>query len=646
MSTINFTIKLTSDGEPACGLGTSLTDSLLPRDVERNVIIPASHLKGLMRENLENLVDEFIPETILDTLFGAEGLSGGALFHLDDAVADKASVIDISRTALNEFGTADQGSLRTSEAVSTGTEFKGSIHFRTGLTDEYVQLLKLGLLSIFAVGGNRNRGAGACFVSIPAENKTPGQILRTLAKVTDWKSIPAFHPQKIQLRTDSNRPVMLKLVFRAQNPICVPETPIIQNNMIKSGFTIPASAVQGAILHRLNNVSTEVATACYEDVNFRAWPLNPTDSEGSLSIKVSFTHKLSKLTDNQGMFHFEDEMIRPYEWDKIPPNSPLKSADGALLYNSGKVRLWKSSDMPRVITAHGVINGDRKGGQKRNLYTIEAMAPMTFTGIVSMPESAAELLKQSLEDNPFVTLGKSRSVRGGGLLSAYSMPMESIDLFKRPANIFIVQSPLLVPDDEMNKPFAQIIKKLAHEHGFGEVEDSSGAISTLFGWNSTVHKGLLGAVAVINTGSVFRVSKPVTELEKILVAGVGKGRERGLGAVMPHPGIAEALFPDPPRPKKMKKIKNFAQEGFALWEKAKASQLSASQISRVRELTRLNSKNALAYLERQRTDRPESIWQRWKDVVLEMEKGISADAAYYCQVLKVCQDLLVADKGE
>lgn len=646
MSTIDYTITLTSDGEPASGFGTTLTDSLLPRDLSGNIIIPSSHIKGLMRENLENHIGRFIPESALESLFGKEGGKTGALFHLDNAVAQDATVLDISRTRISRFGTAAQGSLRTSEAVAVGTQFSGTVRARPNLPKPYLQLLKLGLLSIFAIGGGRNRGSGACAVSIASEPAQPGDILRELSTISDWSVTTAPQPASISQETDSNRPVTLKLTFTAENPICVPEIPIVKNNMIKSGFTIPASAVQGTILHRLNDLSETVATACYENEMFRAWPLNPTISGEHLSFRVSLTHKISKLRDKQGRHHFEDEIIRDYEWDKIPPNSPLKSSDGVLLWDGNEVTLWKSSDMARVITAHGVVNGNRGGGQKRNLYTIEAMAPATFSGFVSMPEYAAELLKKSLKENPFVTMGKSRSIRGGGKLVVQEKTLDSIIPGGGSKTAFIVQSPILVPFEDAHKPFFDIITRLAQEYGFGKVEEASGTVTTQFGWNNTVHGGMLCAVAVIAPGSVFGVKEPVKDVQRKLISGIGAGRERGFGAVVLHPGIARTLHPALPARRKMEKIKNFGQEGFRLWEKARAGNLSASQISRIRELVSLDAQKAIAYLERQKNDRPETIWQRWKDVIDEMRQGITSDPGYYARVLKVCQDLLVADKGE
>ncbi len=415
--------------------------------------------------------------------------------------------------------------------------------------------------------------------------------------------------------------------------------------------------MQGAILHRINDISETIATACYGNKHFRARPLNPADRADSLSLRVSFTHKVSKLKmDDSDNYHFEDETIRPYDWDKVPSKSPLKSSDGVLLTDGTRVKLWKSSDMARIVTAHGVHNGERggsAGGQKRNLFTVEAMAPGLFTGIVSIPKSGADLLLKSLQENPFVQLGKSRSVRGGGELGAEIVDFSVLSIMKKcDPTVFIVQSPILVPRDLVKKPVEEIIARLVADAGFGKVTKLSGSTTTRFGWNRTVSNkktanGFLGAKSVIVPGAVFKLDAPVENLTKKLIAGIGEGRDNGFGAVLPHPGVAERLFPEEPVPRKIPKPdQNFALQGFELWEQAKAGGLSASQVSRVRELAGLDADKAIAYLDRQVKERSESIWLRWRSISSQVRDGIKKDAHHMAKVLKVCQDLLVADGKE
>lgn len=650
MNKINFTITLTSDAEPGSGFGTELINSLLPRDARNTVFLPAPHLKGIIRENLENMPHEAVPPQIIEELFGKSGCNG-ALFHIENAVAPgDADIIEITRTRLNRFGVADPGSLRTGEAVARGTEFKGVLTFHPGLPEPYLDLLKLGFLSLFAVGGARNRGAGACITTIPDEERSPGQILKQLADV-DFSRFTAWKADNTRDCHISDKQVTLKLVFKADNPICAPDLPVVGNNVIRSGFSIPASAVQGAILHRINDISEKTATKCFENEIFRAWPLHPTDHENRFSLRVSFTHKISKLPINEeGQYYFADETVHSYHWCQLHREAQLRQADGVLMTNGNGVDFWKASDMPRFITAHGVHNGDRGEGdnqQKRNLFTVESMAPMTFTGLVSMPETAADLLMKSLDKNPFVQLGKSRSVRGGGRLQAEIIEFENLSVMKTyEPGIFIVQSPLLVPRHLVGKPVEDIISSLAAEAGLGMPEKGrvKGTITTRFGWNTKMCNGRIGAEAVICPGAVFKLNTPGENLTRMLIKGIGAGRERGYGAVLPHPGVARARFQGTHKLRIAKSDKNFGRAGFALWEKARDHRLSASQISRVRELSILNPDKALAYLETQQKERPAEIWHRWKGVIREIQTGIRNDAQYMAKVLRVCQDLLVADK--
>lgn len=507
-----------------------------------------------------------------------------------------------------------------------------------------MKLLKLGLLTLLKLGSGRNRGSGSCVVIIDNEDVLPGELLKCLARVK-WSEIaPLKKNQDETLIGTSNKPVLLKLVFSAQNPICVPESPIGKSNVIKSGFSIPASAVQGAILHRINDISEEVATACFNNDNFRSWPLNPTCDEDTLSLRVSCTHKMSKLKINDSNYHFEDEIIRPYEWDKIPSKSPMMSCDGVLFYNGNKVKFWKSSNMTRVITAHGVHNGV---DQKRNLYTVEALSPILFSGIISMPETAAELLEKSLKVDPFIQLGKSRSVRGGGEIKAERIIFDDLSIMNDDAgNVFIVQSPIHVPQDIVNKSVSEIIKILVEAAGFGEVEKASGSLATQFGWNRTINKDFLRGETVIKPGAVFKLKSLPENLFDKLLKGIGDGRKRGFGAVLPHPGIAEVLYYEEPGQRKIKAGKKFGEEGFKLWEEAKDSMLSTSQISRIRELTIIDPRKAVEYLNRQRDERPVGIWNQWKGVIEKIEAGIKSDPANYVKILKICQDLLAADDKE
>jgi CRISPR/Cas system CSM-associated protein Csm3 (group 7 of RAMP superfamily) len=668
MNKINFTITLKSDGEPGNGYGTELIDSLIPRNHENRIILPASHLKGIIRENLENLPEAAVPKSAINKLFGSPGFRADlsqSLFHIENALAQEdAKIIDITRTSLNKFGVAEDSSLRTTEAVAAGTVFIGSITTHPGLTKIYKNILKLGLLSLFAVGGARSRGAGACLVEIENETRTPGEILKQLAD-SGFNKPDKIDPIPISKSTTkpleqpeiSDEYSILKLTFKPGSPICVPDIPVVANNMIRTGIAIPASAVQGAVLYRINAICEKSASTCFENKHFRAWPMYPTDNKDNFPLCCSLSHKISKIKDEETHnFIFGDEIVKKTD----SKEKPMRGVQGLLLTDGKKVRLWKANEIPRIITAHGVHNGDRGTGenmQKRNLFTVESLAlpsSMFFTGIISLPQNIAELLIKNLKENPFVQLGKARSVRGGGKLSAEPVKLEELALMKKcEKKIFIVQSPLLIPQEFAKDSFENIISKLVAKSEFGEIEEAKGSISTQFGWNSRKKDGLIPAKAVIVQGTVFKLKQAVDNLDEKLIKGIGEGREQGFGAVLPHPGLAQELFK---LPTELKTIEasgdNFGEEGFQLYDKAKESGLSASQISRLREQLSLGAEQALTYIDRQKDERPEKIWQRWGKVFEEIRDGIEKacnDSQYMEHMkkkLKVCQDLLVADKED
>ena len=394
MIKLNYTIVLKSDAEISTGFGSSLLDAIAPRNLKGNFVIPASHVKGLLRQSLLDVM-ELLPEqarAACNKMLGSAGESAdvGGLLALTEAVSDKKESVVISRTSINEYGTAKKGSLRTTEAVPVGTEFRGSITADVPEKSGYEYLLKFALLSIMELGGSRSRGCGACLVKIEGEGRKPGDLL--LESLNANYDLPTA-ASDIAAKGDPQKQVLVRLELKTNSPICVPELPVVGNNTICSGWSIPASAVQGILLTRINAVNSDVATACFNSPLFRTWPLQPAPEresfKGCVPVRASASHKISKLADANKKFNFCDEILEEYEWKKAPANAPIKSADGVLIKTATEVVLWRSGDMARYLSAHGVINGDAKeGGSRRNLFTVQSVAETNFVGFASMPEDA------------------------------------------------------------------------------------------------------------------------------------------------------------------------------------------------------------------------------------------------------------------
>ena len=662
MTEIKYHLVLTSDAEPSSGFGTNMVDSLVPRNKDGFPFIPASHIKGLMRSALQSIPQEVVPgnfTSVIERLFGKPGAdaNGASLFSLTDLVAEaplfaKVSCIkNVSRTSIDEkTGTAMEKSLRTAEVIASGTKFQGLLKIEEGVIQECQDILLLALLSIFEIGGNRNRGCGSCYVEIDNQQWNPSDLFTKVSKSSiNLEQIQTA--QNVAPCGSSEKQVFAKLKLTATSPLCFPETPIVGNNVVSSGWTIPASAIQGMILTRINNLNSEVATSCFNSRLFRAWPMFPVPKssfDDGIPVRSSASHKISKLANDNDKYTFCDEKIEKYEWDKAPKNAPIKSADGVLIKKGNQVELWRSGEMARNLTAHGVINGER------NLYTVEALDEKYFVGLIAMPEDAYNLLKKSLETSDIVQLGKSRTVRGSGKLEV--VPLDSLptklprsEKDNKDVAAFIVQSPILIdatPSEIKQKSADEIFADVLEKSVWGRPDEVSASIKILFGWNRH-DKGLQSAKCVIAPGSVFRYNTVPCDLAEKLVAGIGEGRERGYGAVLLHPGIASVrLSGEKFEPPKYKNSTTPAKIGWELWRKNK--KLSSSQIAMLQSRVDEGLESARAFLETRRVEGSQARWDRWKEVFAELKDLLNseADLENVHRALKVWHDLSVANKKE
>ncbi len=653
MVNFKYCIRLVSDAETSSGLGSDVVDGLVARDINGKPFVPATHIKGLMRQVVKDLPSSIIADDVKQSFLAVFGIAGAnkdyaALFSVTDALSDSAQTRLITRTALNEFGVAKDTSLRTNEAVCAGSMFKGDIHL--GVESKMVDLLiRYALLSIYEIGGSRNRGAGACVVTIENEKRTPGQILKELLLLNSFEIATETNVVSVD---DACETVFAKLTFVAESSVCVPELPIVGNNTIISGFSISSSAVQGCILTKINALNESVASATFKAENFRTWPLLPVPDEpeyaNCFAVRVSASHKISKLADENG-YNFCDEMIEPYKWEERPKNAPIKSVDGVLVAGGSKgTVLWRSGDMARHLTAHGVVNGGATGDE-RAFYTVESLAEKRFVGFVAMPKNAFVLLRKALDRDPLVSFGKSRTVRGTGRLSINEEPLplalpRAEKTTHETVAAFIVQSPILVSPDITAESADEILKEMVTKARWGEVDKASASIQILFGWNR--HKnGLQKAEKVIAPGSVFSLkNSDVHDLEQKLLKGIGEGKERGFGAVLPHPNIAQCRYiPSPVHPS-IKSSSNAAEYGWKLWKTSRGSgnPLSSSQVAQLIARISADKLEARKYLETQLL-RPDKIWERWKYVMEDVEKLLMKEPDYIQTALSVWHNLSVAE---
>jgi hypothetical protein len=670
MRAICFSLKLISDAEPGTGFGGELVNDLIPRDEIGRPVLPASHIKGLMRAALVEMCEargwsrELIvrvfgkPEHVAVDEYSAFTLTSAAAMQYD---CQQQFVV---RTAVGEAGIALVNSLRTTEFVSSETEFSGCLYISSEENSVEDLACRLSLLSIRAVGGGRNRGSGACFVTIQSETQGPGTLLRELdRKMRTWKPSRDAVPSKPISRSLVGKATVLKLVFRASTPICCPEIPD-RSNVISTGFTIPASAVQGALLTYINQQDPELATALFEHSQFRAWPLQPcgkpnhtgSEPQPCSSIRVSLTHQASKysVADNYGPDDFHERALVLDTSEDRPRGAPLKASDGVLLrYPDGSVKLWRASDMPHVITSHGV-HEEAFTERKRNLFTVDAMAPMVWQGLVVAPEDAIQDIQRILGSLPQIAIGKSRTVRGLGTISIDSV-LGVPEEWKTPEHLptlFVVQSPIPIPDTSQS--VEEQLRSLADSWKIGvEVEKVWASSGILFGWNR-LRNGLQQAQRVILPGSVIAFKKRIEDqvVFDFLTSAkfMQENRQRGYGAISVHPGKATSLLEFKSEPLSIQAAQNQYADAIKLVLQIARMQVlpSVSQIRSIKDRLDLSGVNvALEYLQNQTTGRTARIWADWDHCKTKIHDLISKfPVESSSKALDVLADLILAAKGQ
>lgn len=676
---ISYRIRVLSDAEIGSGFGNEGINSLVVRDLQGNPVVRASHLKGVLRQILTDLLQEFEQGfEFIESLFGRAGKDGddgreGCCRFRDATLSSAGNVRTITRTSLNEFGTAGDGTLRTSEAVSAGSEFEGGIRVLLNANALQTKALQMGLLSLEALGGNRNRGAGACLITLDAtDDLTPGALLLEIAEgLREW-TVNDDHRTMAMKKAKSaeEASTWIRIRFEAMGPVCCPGLPArTESNVVQSGIVIPASAVWGGLLTKVSESDPALASETLFDRKSRVWPLQPsgmTTCEGAgLPVRIPASHKVSKLKDHEGNYEFQDASIKHYEWQKVNSSSPLKGADGVLIPNGEIVTLWKSGDMPRILSTHAVHFPES------NLFSIESLAPMCFEGLAHVSARFAAALKDCLKKDDEVSFGKSRTVRGGGRLSVEEVSVEHL-FGNSEKRVWILQSPASIPDDwDMKYARSEkALERLVRESGLGPLKEldlqegslvqvrTLAACGVQFGWNrhgvgkrASLGNHLQGR-RVFLPGSVFVLEEAPEHLEEVLLRGLGvedgediDGRIRGFGALLPHPGLANEVYECKPEPEHRRST---SSGKLALqWHLAcGGAPPSPSQIAAVAQrITPTSGQEALSYLKNQ-NERSERIWAKWSNVIQMITDEILRDPDVAKAALRTWQDIAVNQRKE
>ncbi|WP_040844003.1 RAMP superfamily CRISPR-associated protein [Thiorhodococcus drewsii] len=228
---IQLSVEALEDLHTGSGTGGGDIDALVQRDRRRQPVIRASHLKGLLREAGEALIEldekrnagHEQTQQDLSALLGTEGSGRGAL-RLTSLFAspeqDKATLVWGSTQRVEGGRAPKPDTLRFIEYVKAGTRFEATLRLAdAGL----VPLLERLLNRIDRFGGERNRGGG-------------------LVKL-DWQIRKAAVSQPPRL--DAGR--CLRLVLWNLEPLCLPATGH-PGNLIRSHSFVRGQTLRGALM--------------------------------------------------------------------------------------------------------------------------------------------------------------------------------------------------------------------------------------------------------------------------------------------------------------------------------------------------------------------------------------------------------------
>lgn len=590
MLALDFELELTSSAEPGTGLGGELINDRFPRDAQGRPTIPGSHLKGLLREQWQALLPGLcladgaaLTAAVFGQAFAAAEAPAaeGSVLHLGDLAWHSGPEQGelIARTALvepddaasgqpnPEAGTAKPTSLRIVEAIPAGTRFRGTLVWR-GQDPRGEAALRLALLALEAVGGNRQRGAGRCVVRLLDRTGQPKDPpARWAAELVQRLRAPSAAPAARSASAalpDPGPARWWQLVFVAREPVLCLEHPEAANHL-QGMACIPGSAVLGAIASRVAaELGADAAKRLLEHPAVRAgglWPSGFTASRGlampaPLSLRIPKGARSGAIDTLLATEAAADGMQQP------------KAFKGTLVLADDGVHPLFATDVPRFVRAQvGLSDG---GGPR--LFSYDAVGPCAWSGLLCLPAGWEDLVSRLVAD---IAFGRRRSALGHGTAQLVPLPPPAQlgPLAKGARLALVAQSPVLAgaypgPEDGFPDPVAVLIEltsqwieqhrlPLAIAQRQLQQQPSIARPAVLaslgirFGWNRH-RRGLQEAVVVLTPGSTIVLEAtadiPAEALMAALQAGLGPGREHGYGTLWRHPGAALASRLEPPAP--------------------------------------------------------------------------------------------------
>jgi CRISPR/Cas system CSM-associated protein Csm3 (group 7 of RAMP superfamily) len=273
MKRFTLSVTLLEDLHTGSGTGAGDFDALLARDSRNLPVIPASHWLGVLRDNLSRYLHATDSESrACDALFGKTngqrgGLTATALYCPAAIQTEKKAVEALAWTSTSreqESRVPKENTLRTKEFIPAGTRFVASLW----LADDALEdMLRTACRITDRLGARRQRGDGLIKVSL---------------KEREIQDMPI---------TDTVTTATLRLLLKAQDPICLPKTGT-PGNIIESECYLRGQVVRGAFIAWLLRQQQGDTAKLWLGSNIQvsnAYPLPKTklpEDDGWLSLDI------------------------------------------------------------------------------------------------------------------------------------------------------------------------------------------------------------------------------------------------------------------------------------------------------------------------------------------------------------------------
>jgi hypothetical protein len=227
MKRLSLTIELLEDLHIGTGTGVGDIDARQVRDRHGRPVLPASHIKGVLRETAleaHRLQPQAFPRELLDSLFGKSGSDRGSLLLTSGYwQGDTPARPHLwGSTRIGEDGTAHDKTLRVVEYIPAGSRFC----VQAELPDAHTQVFGQLLAHTPSLGAQRNRGHGRVRWRIEDAGVAPPELP---------KAPPTHYPAR------------LRLMLKNLDPICLPLT-AHPGNLITTSSYIRGRALRGGVV--------------------------------------------------------------------------------------------------------------------------------------------------------------------------------------------------------------------------------------------------------------------------------------------------------------------------------------------------------------------------------------------------------------